>query len=339
MPRRSKPRQPQLCHHKPSGKAYVRMEGRHGPTIYLGEYGSPQSQFEYDRLIAKWKAKYDPDGFRRFGTTIGELYAEFIQFAETYYRQEDGTHTTSTSSYRQSCEVLLAQFKYLPAAEFDLVKLEAVRDVMIRKGDVRSQINKRVHLIRRMFEWGVRRKIGTPAVLAELDLIEPLKPGRSKAVESEPVLPVPQIDIDAVLPRLTLPLRAMILLYLRTGARVSELRLMKVGNVDRSGDIWEYRPKLHKTRHHGKVRVVMFDPIAQEILLPYLLRPADAYCFNPEEGRREFVAANYRDGADAQRTFIEVARCEQLIARFAWSSLSANATTRGRDAQTPTTIK
>lgn len=296
MPSTSK-RKPQLCHHKPSGKAYVRLKGKHGPSTYLGEYGSQEAQDEYDRLIRKWKATHDTDGSRKYYTTVGELFAEFISYADAYYVRPDGTPTGEATNYRHSCKLLLDQFKYLPAADFDLMKLESVRDAMIAKGWVRTSINQHIWRIRRVFKWGVRRKIGTAEMLAEIQLIEPLQPGRLHAKESDPVLPVPLADIEATLPKLTAPLRAMVELYLLSGARVSELRLMKAGDVDRSRDLWEYWPKQHKNSHRGKVRVIFFDADAQEILLPFLLRPADAYLFNPEEGRRSFVTSAYREGA------------------------------------------
>lgn len=48
MPR--KKRIPSYCNHKPSGQAQAIIDGEH---IYLGEYGSQQSQEKYARLIAE----------------------------------------------------------------------------------------------------------------------------------------------------------------------------------------------------------------------------------------------------------------------------------------------
>ena len=41
-------------------------------------------------------------------------------------------------------------------------------------------------------------------------------------------------------------------------------------DLDRSGDVWEYRPESHKTEHHGRQRIIYIGPQAQQILLPYL---------------------------------------------------------------------
>ncbi len=55
---------------------------------------------------------------------------------------------------------------------------------------------------------------------------------------------------------------------------------MRPGDVNRKA---EYIPGSHKTEHHDRPRVIFLGPKAQHILLPYLLRPADAYCFSPRE--------------------------------------------------------
>jgi integrase len=58
-------------------------------------------------------------------------------------------------------------------------------------------------------------------------------------------------------------------------------------DVDRSGDVWEYRPESHKTEHCNRHRVIFIGPRAKEVLRPYLLREATAYCFSPAESERK----------------------------------------------------
>ena len=82
----------------------------------------------------------------------------------------------------------------------------------------------------------------------------------------------------------------MIQLKLATGMRPGEVRLMRMGDIDISGDVWEYRPQEHKTEHHGKQRVIAIGPKAQAILGKYLDRPEHEHCFKPGESeaiRRE----------------------------------------------------
>ena len=75
-----------------------------------------------------------------------------------------------------------------------------------------------------------------------------------------------------------------------TGVRPSEVCIIRPGDVERSDDVWQYRPESHKTEHHGRERVIFIGPKAQDVLRPYLLRPAEAYCFSPAESIRRFRA-------------------------------------------------
>lgn len=60
---------PKLRLHKASGNAAVMLDGKY---LYLGKYGSPESQERYDRVIADWLAK----GRRATGQEQAELRYE-----------------------------------------------------------------------------------------------------------------------------------------------------------------------------------------------------------------------------------------------------------------------
>lgn len=117
-----------------------------------------------------------------------------------------------------------------------------------------------------------------------------LQPGRSKAAESEPVQPVPMEVVTQTIPHLTSVVGAMVRLQLLTGARPGEVIGMKpTGLGDRSDEVWVYQPSSHKTSHRGKRRVLHLGPEAQEILIPFLLRDNDAFCFSPAEALQESI--------------------------------------------------
>ena len=72
--------------HKPSGQARVIIDDKH---IYLGSYGSPESQEKYARLIAQLSlrpASRDTLAERASSElSINELHVKYYDFAKSYY--------------------------------------------------------------------------------------------------------------------------------------------------------------------------------------------------------------------------------------------------------------
>ena len=75
----------------------------------------------------------------------------------------------------------------------------------------------------------------------------------------------------------------MIELQKATGARPGEICVLRPGDVDRSGEVWEFQPSEHKGEIHDRERCIYIGPTGQDILRPFLLRAADSFCFSPSE--------------------------------------------------------
>jgi integrase len=158
-----------------------------------------------------------------------------------------------------------------------------------RIGWARKLINAAVGCIRRMFKWGVAEEMIPPSVYHGLLAVEGLKKGRCRAREMKPVRPVAEEHVEAVLPLLMAPVRAMVQIQQLTGMRPGEVIIMRPCDIDRgNGRTWVYRPDSHKTEHHDIARVVFLGPKAQAILTPFLARDPGAYCFGPREAMEEF---------------------------------------------------
>ena len=113
---------PQPYHHKPSGRAAVCLpDGMGGrPTIYLGPYGSPESEAEYKRVIAEWLAN-DCTLPRTPATrdiAITELIDRFWSHVETYYRTPDGAPGREQEDYKLSLRPLKHLYGHTPAQDF-----------------------------------------------------------------------------------------------------------------------------------------------------------------------------------------------------------------------------
>jgi len=147
-------------------------------------------------------------------------------------------------------------------------------------------------------------------VLVRLQAVEGLQAGRGNSRESEPVKPAPQADIEAALQFMTSPVAAMVRLQLVTGARPSEMRLMKPEDIDQTGEVWIYRPRKHKNAWRQKSRQIFIGPKGQDILLPFLIgRKPGEFLFRPIEGREEYVTKAFRSGA---KTFVRNSKGGEL---------------------------
>jgi integrase len=122
-------------------------------------------------------------------------------------------------------------------------------------------------------------------------MVPGLRRGKTEAPEGRKVLPVELEMVEATLPRLSLIQQDMVRLLQFSGMRPGELVIMRPCDVDRSSDVWEYRPHSHKTQNRDKERVVYLGPQSQQVLRPYLLRAAESYCFSPNEALDEIRAA------------------------------------------------
>ena len=154
---------------------------------------------------------------------------------------------------------------------------------MIGTGLSRGVINKRVGQIKRAFKWAVAEELVPPSLYHGLQAVAGLTFGRSKARETEPVRPVPDLHVAIVLPFVSPHVAAMIKLQRLSGMRAGEIVLMRPCDIDTSGDIWIYEPFDHKGRWRGHRKQVPLGPEAQKILQPFLARDPQAFLFSPQE--------------------------------------------------------
>jgi len=165
--------------------------------------------------------------------------------------------------------------------------------MMIDAGHSRRYINDNIDRLRRMFRWGASEELIPAAVYESLRTVESLPKGRSEARETDPVEPVDDVTVESTLVHLPPVIRDMVQLQRLTGARPTEVCILRPNDVDRSDDVWRYVPESHKTEHHGRSRVIFIGPRAQDILRPYLLRESTAFCFQPKESERKRLDARH----------------------------------------------
>jgi integrase len=265
-------------------------DGRGGRReISLGQYGSQESKVEYARIIAEWETsgRRLPPKVAPCDLTLNEVMIRFWEHAQEHYRLPDGTHTNELNDYRLSLRPIKELYGHLAAKDFSPLKLKTVRQKMIEANLCRGVINQRIGRIVRMFKWAVSEELVSGSVHYELAQVPGLARGRTKARETDPVKPVPYAFVDAVLPHVLPPVRAMIELQRLTGMRPGEACVIRAADIDMTGDIWLYRPQHHKTAHRGKARVIAIGPRAQEIIKPFFTLNVEDYLFSPRRAMEQ----------------------------------------------------
>ena len=283
MPRKS-PRIPKYCLHKGSGQAYVTLEGqRH----YLGAHGSDESMERYNRVIGELVASPKATVAKAasnciHGITVVEVLAAYNKHAEAYY-QKNGTPTGQLPIVKAALRPVQRLYGRSPAAEFGPTALKAVRQTMIDAGLCRNEVNRRVRIVRRAFKWAASEEMISVSVYQALATVEGLRKGRTEAPDHPPVKAVSDDVVEATNPYLPAIVASMVQLQKLTAMRPHEVCELRPCEVDRSEEVWRYSPKRHKTEHHDRDRTIFLGPKAQDILMPFLLRPADSYCFSPAD--------------------------------------------------------
>jgi integrase len=272
--------------HKPTGQAVVRLDDK---DHYLGKHGTEASQEAYRRLIAEWltserrRREISTDSTDDHLTINTLILAYWDRYVVPHYIK-DGRPTSERDNIRQAHRFLRRLYGHTPATAFGPLALKTVRQAMIEAGRCRTLINKDVNRIRGLFRWAAEEELYPGSDFQALRAVQGLAKGRSAARERPPVSEVPHEVVLATLPHLSPQVAAMVRLQLLSAARPGEIASLRPRDVDRSDpEGWLFRPASHKTEHHGRERVIVLGPRAQEVLRPWLDRDPEASCFCPAE--------------------------------------------------------
>jgi integrase len=181
-----------------------------------------------------------------------------------------------------------------------------------RQALCRKVINQRVRHVVRVWKWAASEQLVDNGAYEALTTVEGLRRGQQGTRDRPKVRPVADDVAEATLPFLRPQVAAMVRLQRLTGARPTEVCLLRGRDIDRSGPVWWYRidpnevgrdqgegrvANLHKTAHHesadgsATVKLLPLGPKAQAVLMPFLDgRDPEAFVFSPAEARRALNA-------------------------------------------------
>jgi integrase len=276
---------PQPREHKASGQSRVRIGGR---DYYLGPHGSEEARRRYAELIStlvqngqQAPAEKRPDA--PAGLLVCDVLARWVIHARGYYSERG----REREQFRLALRPLERMFGMTPVALFDADCLRDVQQAMLdgswmEEGDrlhprapksggwSRPVVNARVKRVRTVWRWAEEKKLVAPGTWAALCGVKPVRPNRPGAREPQRAKTTTMAEVRAVCRRLTSVLRAMVLTQFWSGMRSGELREMLLSELDRTGEVWVYRPGRHKTDYLGHSRSVYLGPRAQAVLRPFV---------------------------------------------------------------------
>lgn len=292
-----------------------------GKWVSLGAYNSPESLAEFARICAEAAGGSAPQP--KGGVTVAELLVAFLTHAATFYVRPDGTQTNEVAEFKAALKHVRTLYGGTLAREFGPVALQTVRAAMVAAGWCRSRVNAQVRRVRRAWKWGASQELVPGSVVADLATVAGLRKGRSAAREMAPVGPASDADYAATLPHLLPTVRAMAQAQRLGGFRPVEVRHLTPADLDRSGDVWVYRPDEHKMSHAGRTKAVPLSPSARAVLEPWLVgRGPNEPLFTPARLREERYAAlraarkSNVPPSQASRAKPDAAKLRQVPARF-----------------------
>lgn len=270
---------PKYRKHRSSGQAVVTIRGK---DHYLGPHGTKASKIAYDRLIAEWLVSGRSESFGKpeEQLLVKELILDFWRFLKSENRcKHHGEQWCNKSALKEVRHL----YGNTPAIEFGPLQLKAVRQNFVNRGWSRKVCNSQVKRVARMFKWAAGEGRLPAAIYDAIRLVEPLKPGRTAAKETAPVLPIDDATVEKTLQHCNPIVSDMVRLQRYCGCRPNEICNLKAGDIDTAGEVWSAEIREHKTAYRGKKRYLYFGPKSQDILKKYLNRKPDAFLFSPAE--------------------------------------------------------
>lgn len=264
-----------------SGRARALWNDSTGRRVRLlpGPFNSPESLEAFGKLQLELASSPEMPAQGLEGPTVIEVLAAYRRHAEAYYG-----HGSELSMINDALKTVRQLYGTDPIANFGPRKLAAVRESFLRrtyealaedgskihKTWSRSYVNRQIGKIVSAFKWAAAEELIPVSLYHGLKTMAPLRRGHCEARESEPRQPANPAHVAAAIPFLRPHVRAIVELLRCTGMRPAEVCRMSLGEIDRTGDVWSYRPTRHKNAHRGQHRIVALGAAAQAIINAHL---------------------------------------------------------------------
>ncbi|MCE9567341.1 MAG: tyrosine-type recombinase/integrase [Planctomycetes bacterium] len=294
MSTRRKPT-PSYLPHKQSGRAravWTDSAGTRHQKLLPGHFDSSESRAAFGTLQLELEAApHSIQTTDRKSISLAELLLAYDDHAQQHYRTPDGRPTSEIHEVRIVVRALRTLYGDTIVSEFGPLCVKAARQKWVNEKRSRTECNRRVALVKRIFKWAVAEELVPPAVHQAIAAVTGLQKGRTTAHETEPVGPVDDAVVDATVACLqNRHVRGLVEFQRLTGCRPGEACMIRRCDIDIAGPIWLYKPPHHKNSHRGKNRIIAVGPKAQELLRDFFTPAITDYLFSPERAFEEWLA-------------------------------------------------
>lgn len=286
---------PSYLHHRATNRAYIKV----GKVFtYLGVYGSKESKERYAQIVGirQEQPPAPPPAVElaAVGGTVKDVAGAFLD------RHMAGYSRSERAYYVAAVEILVKVAGLLPVASFGPRALAEVREEMVGRGWTRQHVNAQVRRTRMIFRWAESVELAPAGKWHQLRSLAGLTTGKTVAKDQRRKTGVPDWVVERTIPHLSGTVAAMVRFQRLTGCRPQDVCALRWSDIDRTGDVWVFRPSKHKTAHRGHTREVYIGPQAQAVILPLVVgREDQPAVFSPRVAwgeRREAKKTGGRKG-------------------------------------------
>ena len=283
----SRPRKsiPSYLPHAQSGRARAVWSDSSGIRHFRmlpGPIDSKESRSAFTALLLELEAApHSARSATTNGLLLGELLLTYLDHAERHYRGPGGKPTSEIDEVRVVIRALRELYADKSAAEFGPLCLKAARQRWVADDRSRTECNRRVGIVKRIFKWAVSADLVPATTYQALATVSALQKGRTAAPEKAPIGPVDDVTVDTTLPFINRHVCGLVEFQRLTGCRPGEACAVRRCDIDTGGVVWVYRPPHHKNAHRGQARTISVGPKAQEMLREFFTLNLSDYLFSP----------------------------------------------------------
>ena len=288
-----KKRRPRSKHGAAKDEAgvYIRFGGKR-VWRKLGDWGAPDIEAKYRQFLNELEDN---------GGNPEQSGEKTLAFLFDFYFKERAWQLSKTDirHLKQIISLVMEIYPECPISKFTAMSFRHVRKRVMEVGMAkkpapwsRNYANKLLKYIKTIFNWGVSYDLVPPEIAAKVSSVPIISERESDLEERAKVVEVPDAVVIRTLPFLSPVVADMVRVQRGACMRPKEVRELRVGDLDKSGEVWMIRTDRHKTAWCGVTRFIAFGPAEVEILRRRCAgKGADQFVFSPRDAMRERWAA------------------------------------------------